>query len=260
MYYVSVNLQGGLGNLMFQIATGYALCLRDNKTFVPDASQIAGAHYPLSRYTNNVFRKIKFTHNPITDFPHHGEGGFHYTPIHSISSNMKLFGFFQSEKYFKEFSHEVRKLFEIPEEIEQKLNLLYGFINNRETCFIHIRRGNYHSFQDYHPILDLEYYKEAVKLFDDSTLFLIFSNDMDWCEQNFDFVKNKVFVNNLEDYEEIYLMSMCQNSIIANSTFSWWGSWLNPNNKKTVSPKTWFGSKLSVNNTKDLYCENWIIL
>ena len=77
-----------------------------------------------------------------------------------------------------------------------------------------------------------------------------------WCKENFDFIPNKIFVDDLEDYEEIYLMSLCDNNIIVNSTFGWWGAWLNKNiHKKIIFPKVWFGPSLLYHNTSDIYID-----
>ena len=89
----------------------------------------------------------------------------------------------------------------------------------------------------------------------------VFSDDIKWCEENFGFLNNKTFISDNKDYEDLYLMSMCKNNIIANSTFSWWGAWLNKNeNKQVIIPSKWFGISNSHLNTNDLYCDKWIKL
>jgi len=91
--------------------------------------------------------------------------------------------------------------------------------------------------------------------------YLIFSDDIEWCKLNFDFLENKIFVNGNTDFQDLYLMSKCNDNIIANSTFSWWGAWLNQNpNKKVIAPKIWFGNFYSNFNTNDLYFQDSIIL
>jgi 5'(3')-deoxyribonucleotidase len=92
-----------------------------------------------------------------------------------------------------------------------------------------------------------------------NSIFLIFSDDIEWCKENFPNISDKfIFIEGNKDYEDLYIMSKCKNNIISNSTFSWWGAWLNQNeNKKVVAPLKWFGSSIN-HNTKDLYCDGWI--
>ena len=126
---------------------------------------------------------------------------------------------------------------------------------------MHIRRSNYVSLQNYHSLQEIDYYKKSIEILGEDIHFLIFSDDIDWCDKNLTFIKNKTIINEFSDYEQLYLMSLCNNNIIANSTFSWWGAWLNKNNnKKVVSPKNWFGPANQGLNTEDIYCENWYII
>jgi hypothetical protein len=139
------------------------------------------------------------------------------------------------------------------------LSKKYGDVLSLNTCSIHVRRGDYIGLQNFHPVQPVSYYEEAVKIVGDDKHFLIFSDDINWCKENFTFLKNKTFVLNNLDYEDLYLMSMCKNNIISNSTFSWWGAWLNRNeNKQVIIPSKWFGISYSHLNTNDLYCEGWI--
>jgi hypothetical protein len=190
-----------------------------------------------------------------------GEGGFHYTPIPKIEGNIKLIGHFQSEKYFINHKNEILKLFEIDDITKNYLLEKYGEILNQDTCSIHVRRGDYLGLQNHHPIQPIEYYQKAINIIGEENHFLIFSDDIKWCEENFSFLKNKTFVSDNLDYEDLYLMSMCNNNILANSTFSWWGAWLNNNeNKQVIIPSKWFGVSNSHLNTNDLYCNKWIKL
>ena len=111
---------------------------------------------------------------------------------------------------------------------------------------------------NHHPACNLGYYKEAIKLMDVNK-FIVFSDDMSWCKENF--VGDEfIFMENNSDYIDLWLMSLCDNNIIANSSFSWWGAWLNQNpNKKVIAPKKWFGPAIN-HNTKDLIPESWIII
>jgi hypothetical protein len=121
---------------------------------------------------------------------------------------------------------------------------------------IHIRRGDYLRFPDHHPILPIEYYKTAIDYFKADNVF-VFSDDIDWCKSNI-IGDNIIYIENEKDYIEMYLMSLCENNIISNSSFSWWGAWLNENkNKKVIGPKLWFGNAIQFI-SDDIIPEGWI--
>ena len=257
---VSTRLMGGLGNMLFEIAASYSTALRDGKEMICDVTDIQMPHKPYTYYTNNILRKVKFS-NELPNLGYIGENGFHYTPIPKIDGNVKLIGHFQSEKYFIEHRNEILELFEIDDKTKNHLLEKYGEIINQDTCSIHIRRGDYLGLPTHHPTQSIDYYKEAIQIIGEEKHFLVFSDDIEWCKENFDFLNNKTFISGNQDYEDLYLMSMCKNNIIANSTFSWWGAWLNKNeNKQVIIPSKWFGVSNSHLNTNDLYCDKWIKL
>lgn len=255
---VSTRLMGGLGNMMFQIATAYSIALRDNKEMICDTRDMMAPHKPYTFYLDNIFRKVKWTDSTINQ-RYLGEEGFQYVPIPNFTGNVKLIGHFQSEKYFINYKNEILDLFEIDDKTKNNLLKKYNDIINQDTCSLHVRRGDYIGLPNHHPTQSIDYYKNAVKIIGEDKHYLIFSDDIKWCEENFDFIENKVFISNNLDYEDLYLMSMCKNNIIANSTFSWWGAWLNKNeNKQVIIPNKWFGVAYSSFKTDDLYCNNWI--
>jgi hypothetical protein len=167
-----------------------------------------------------------------------------------------LDGYYQNERYFKEYRENILSLFSIDESTKNYLTEKYSDISFDNTCSIHVRRGNYVERQHFHPLQTVEYYKRAISIIGEKTLFLIFSDDIEWCKINLDFIENKIFISGNLDYQDLYLMSMCNHNIIANSSFSWWGAWLNKHiNKKVIYPSHWF------NNGPDstqIGGENWI--
>jgi hypothetical protein len=260
MSIVSTRLMGGLGNYLFQISAAYSISKRDNKELICDYSDHMVPHKPYSEYTNNIFNKIKFTngigpHTPI------GESGFNYSEIPHVDGNVRLNGYFQSEKYFNHIRNEILDLFDLPEDIKIKIYEKYKGLIKQDTCSIHVRRGDYVSLQNHHPIQSLEYYQKSVNIIGLDKIYVIFSDDIEWCKENLQFIPNKFFIQGNKDYEDLFLMSLCNDNIIANSTFSWWGGWLNKNeNKKVIAPLNWFGKSNSHLNTSDLYCEKWITI
>jgi hypothetical protein len=258
MSIISIDIKGGLGNILFQVATAYSLSLKHDMELIVDLTYYHGAHHNINKYKNNILRNIKFSDTHLL-YPSFWETTFDHKEIPECVGNTKLIGYFQSEKYFNKHRKEILDLFSPVDDTVFKVQKLYSEILNIKTCSIHVRRGDYLSLPNHHPALDIEYYKKAIDIVGQDFTFLIFSDDINWCKSNFDFISNKIFVDNLDDFEELYLMSLCDNNIIANSSFSWWGAWLSfKENKKVIGPKKWFGPYLQSNNTKDLLPENWI--
>jgi len=256
---VSSILMGGVGNYMFQVAAAYAYGKKHSKKAVFNIAESMGQHQHLSTYDKNIFKDVDLYHVSGADRNQFNEDGFHYQKIPDFpKKNTLLYGYFQSEKYFKDCEEDIRKIFmsydiEMDDEIKELLQ-------NDNTCSIHVRRGDYLKFPNHHPTQNMNYYMKAIKKMPKDSVFLIFSDDIQWCKENFPDMPEKFrFIEGNKDYEDLYIMSHCKNNIICNSTFSWWAAWLNKNeNKITVAPSVWFGPELEGNNTEDLYCEGWI--
>ena len=128
---------------------------------------------------------------------------------------------------------------------------------------MHVRRGDFIHKQHFHPLLPLEYYKAGVQetATKNSNCILVFSDDIDWCKQVFGGDRRIKYSTNKNPFVDMCAMSMCNNHIIGNSTFSWWGAWLNPNPTKiVVAPKGWFGLGYAHWTIKDLFPDSWIKL
>jgi hypothetical protein len=248
---------GGVGNQLFQIATTIALALRNNDTFCFDIDnhRIGLQGRNASMYKPNLYRKLN--NNKINNTNIFEQDGFHFSEI-PYRENLKIIGYFQSEKYFIDYRNEILDLFEPSNEIISYINKKYGDILTKKTCSLHVRHGDYLTLAAHHQPLQMKYYQEAMSHFDDDTLFIVFSDDIDWCKSVFK-GDNFVFITNEQDYVDLYLMSLCKNNIIANSSFSWWGSWLNKNeDKKVISPSKWFGPANFHLITDDIYTNKMI--
>lgn len=257
---ISCYLQGGLGNYLFQIAAGYSKSIDLGVEFSLPKNEGLVVHKHPNHYLNNFFRNIKFVDNINTN-QIYNEPNFSYSTIPNFMLPTKIIGYFQSEKYFLKNKNQILSLFKCPEEIFKKLTLKYPQINESNTCSLHVRRGDYLNFSDHHPTQNIEYYKSAISVVGSDKTFFIFSDDISWCKEKFNFLDNVIYCEDNEDYEDLYLMSLCNDNIIANSSFSWWGAWLNNNkNKKVVAPKKWFGPSKSNFKLDDLYFKNTIIL
>ena len=254
---ITSNLIGGLGNYLFQIATSLAITLDNNDKLIYDENDVTVVHKPINNYKDNIFRNLHFDKIDckLTDY---NEPNFHFDEI-NYTPNLKLNGYFQSEKYFNHQREKILDFFSPTKNILEKLKTKYSFIDKSNICSIHVRRGDYLRLPNHHPICSSVYYGEAIKYIGTDNVFLVFSDDIEWCKQTFK-GSSFIFVENNTDFEDLYLMSMCKNNIIANSSFSWWGAWLNNNiDKKVVAPSTWFGVAIT-HNTKDLIPETWKII
>ena len=191
------------------------------------------------------------------------ENGFNFDKnlFDTCKDNININGFFQTEKYFKDIRDELKKDFTFTYKYRKKSNDIFNNLNN--PISIHIRRTDYITNPNHHA-LDLNYYENAISHFSNDSEFLIFSDDIEWVK-NQKLFKNKRFklaathTGNI-DYLDLSLMSNCEEHIIANSSFSWWGALLS-NNKKTFAPKNWFkDSKNKELDTKDLVPNEWILI
>jgi hypothetical protein len=257
MLYVASILKGGLGNYLFQIAAGYAQALKHNKQYACVLKDVQVGHTPVKDYYSNILRNIIFLPG-LKQYTIYQEPSYNFVAIPDFNYNVKLCGYFQSEKYFFNFKKQIKELFKIDNKTRAHLTDKYKLSTN--TCSIHIRRGDYLKLQHVHPVIDIEYYKTAVDIIGKDKQYFVFSDDINWARNNLGFITNPTFISDNKDYEDMYLMSMCYDNIIANSSFSWWGAWLNENESKTViAPKNWFHPNY-LTEFQDIYCPGWKIL
>ena len=242
------NFTSRLGNQLFQLANAISYGKRYNeKVSIPNWGYswfFAGDFSPTSDLDT---RKLLWS-----------EPGFSYTPIPKGATLLE--GYYQSEKYFFDNKKEILEMFSFKEEVIDRVYKDYKEIlsNNRPKVSMHLRRGDYLNWPKHHPVLDVTYFSNSKKIFPDNSLFLVFSDDPEWCKTNFP-TGDYIFIEGQKDYEDLCLMSLCDHNCIANSTFSWWGAWLNKNpDKIVVSPENWFGPAYSHFNTGDLHCPGWI--
>ncbi len=248
-------LAGGLGNMMFQVAAGYSIAKNNGHRFLMNLAHVGTLHKPPEEYYKTIFRNFHLI-DKDTEFYSAEVNEFGYGDVILPKQNIALGGYFQSYKYFQKYKSEILDLFSPPDEIIDHIRLNYPNLGN--TVALHVRRGNYVNLQDHHHNLSVEYYKNAISYFPDSK-FLVFSDDLDWCKSQF--VGDQFIFVEEDDVISLYLMSHCEHNIIANSTFSWWGAWLNQSpNKVVIYPNKWFGPKNSDFKTWDLFPPEWICL
>lgn len=161
-------------------------------------------------------------------------------------------GYFQNEKYFKNVRKELLNSFKLNVELDDKNQAILDKIKNTNSVSIHVRRGDYVTLEcakDYHGTCSLEYYKNAIEYIAKrvkNPQFFLFSDDIDWVGENLiiDYPFTIVDFNQEKSWFDLELMKNCKHNIIANSSFSWWGAWLNQNPKKiVVAPQQWVAKK-----------------
>lgn len=233
-------LQGGLGNQMFQISNA----ISESRKYLIECKFKSEAYTPMqafqpSKYANNIFRNIDLS---LTE--------------EEYNDAFILTGYFQSVNYFKEIEDEIKKIFSPTVDFLNKVNECYPELSYDNTLSIHIRRGDYLNISDTLPVVDISYINKAVEIIGDYSKVFIFSDDKVWAKENLN-NENFIVVENLDDYEELWMMSLCKNNIISNSTFSWWGSFLNENiDKKVIAPSLWTGPNGP--NMDEIYMDNFI--
>lgn len=249
---------GGLGNQLFEAAHALSQGWKHNRpvVFYP-SSWTPGQGRGAENYVTNVFRNLDFSTH-VEGFTHVYEGPFEYSEINPLEGNTSFYGYYQSTKNWFGFDDKVREIFQPSPELVEEFTQKYPQLLEPNTLSLHVRRSEYLQFPEIHPTISIEYIQEALKLIGEYSTVFVFSDDHDFVKQNLNF-PNVVYVNESEDWRELYLMGLCQNHIISNSTFSWWGTFLNINkNKKIVAPSTWFGPKGP--NAKDIYEPYWLVV
>lgn len=279
---ISCRLVGGLGNQLFQIFTTIAYALKTNKPFFfLNNNQLGnGENDVIIRYTywKTFMSALKpFLRNmeQVPKLSIKMEKGFNYEDLNkNIMDNVLLVGYFQSPKYFDEYKETIIRLIKLESKkimVKEKLiRYSFDFINDINIS-LHFRIGDYKKYPDKHPILGEAYYSDSIsviinQLTNKYPKIIYFCEDEDLLEvENIIEILSKKFpllvftraASLLEDWEQLLCMSLCSHNIIANSTFSWWGAYLNNNPEKIVCyPERWFDKKAGIN-TSDLFPVDW---
>lgn len=249
---------GHLGNQMFQYASLKGISHKNNTDFCIPHKEDFGKYYPVKSILDNCFN-IECNRG-ISHFTSMMEPKFCFDEtFFNIDKDLDIFGYFQSEKYFKHIEEDIRKDFTFLPDIYDLSRDFFESLDEVDILSLHIRRCDYTSNPN-HPVQSLEYYESALKYFPKDITVLIFSDDPNWCKDQSLFSDDRFLISEGNDcYSDLCLMSMCKYHIIANSSFSWWGSWL-AKSKKTVAPKYWFDGECKTHNTKDLYLSDWILV
>lgn len=288
------NIIGGLGNQMFQYAAGRALSLERGVRLALDVSDFAKyrlhqgfelkrlfncpvdiasaseVDYLLGWRRSALARRILLRPGFSALRPKQFvvEPNFHYwSGFERLGDTGYLTGYWQSEKYFRRHRDVIREDFRFLPELDAVNASIAKEMAKLESVSLHVRRGDYVNNPKNlvtHGLCSPDYYKDAVKYLANqlsSPVFFVFSDDIPWVKSNLDIGFPTVYVDHNSgegSYNDMRLMSVCKHNIIANSSFSWWGAWLNENRDKiVVAPRKWF---VNDTNTSDLFPEEWILM
>lgn len=276
---VITKLYGGLGNQMFQYAAGKALSSQLNSALFfddywfdlvvghPNATErvFELSTFGITPTHPGIIEKISLRLNPPMIIK---EKDMDYQPeLKNATGNIVLDGYWQSYKYFVGYENDIRNGFRFKETLSPIVKKILKEIRHTDSVALHVRRGDYVNTRrtSFIGLIPLSYYKKALEIVIAravNPVIFIFSDDPGWCRNNLNLKNNIKFIS---DYgsttaaEEMMLMSACRHNIIANSTFSWWGAWLNDNpNKIICAPKIWY--KGTPSTITDRIPEDWIKL
>ena len=262
----ALGRMGRLANQMFQYAAvkgiakniGVDFCIPYHKDAIDDGigNKLRTELFDGFEMSNVNIGLLNRGHAPDVNerFFHFDEELFTMCPDH-----VSLQGYFQSEKYFKHIEDEIRNDFTFVGDVLTPCKEMISSIEN--PLALHIRRTDYLTNSENHFNLTLEYYEAALKHFDDDRNVIVFSDDPKWCQEQELFSDDRFMISeNTDNRVDLCLMTLCNDFIIANSSYSWWGAWLSNNkNKKVIAPIQWFGKTgyTKNHNTKDLIPNDW---
>ena len=289
---LSCYLMGGLGNQMFQIFSTMGLGIKYKKRVIFPYSEKLETGLTRPTYWDTIFSEIKSATTYNAEDPHKTQQHNLYvlTRMRQIQErNFKydlgvvgevenmydaeycLKGYFQTPKYFAENWNAIiteLKLREKKEVVKQK----YFEPTDKKTVSLHFRLGDYLEKQEYHNVLSIRYYVSAIQRIIDKTeidnlkiIFFFEEGDRERVNISISVLKRR-FPNvefaeidtQIPDWEQMLYMSSCDHNIIANSSFSWWGAYLNETSDKIVCcPNTWFGPAMRHNDTSDMIPHDW---
>lgn len=282
---VVVQIIGGLGNQLFQYAFKMAYdsvnnekCLIDNtayKDYLTFAYQLDLFHIENCVAGPAQIQQSKHAHWAIKyKFPFRFIKKCRYRTVKEKieniyepellhrSGDVYFSGYFQTPQYFEHIRDDILRTFKLKKRLNKaNSDMLQKIKKSGNAVSVHIRRGDYLKFSDIYGCVTDKYYDNAMKYIADhikKPKFFVFSDDIQWCRDNIPKCYDVVFVDindGAHGYFDMELMKNCKHNIIANSSFSWWGAWLNENpNKIVIAPKQWFND----NRPTDIIPKDWI--
>jgi hypothetical protein len=260
--YNHLGKNGRLANQMFQYAATRGIAASKGYEFAIPHSDFRdqwNEHQLFDAFKLSSVKHIQYVDGEYYKEPDGNSHIYSQEFVDSCPDNVSLYGYFQTEKYFKHIKNQIREDFIFVDEIWNPCKEAFTF---DKVISLHVRRTDYllpqHS--SHHGQCDLEYYQKALDSFNKDLPVLVFSDDPEWCKQQDIFSSERFFISETgSNLMDMCLMTMCSHHIIANSSFSWWGAWLS-NSNDVIAPIKWYGPAGSHLSTQDLYLPNWTLL
>ena len=283
---ISIRVQGGLGNQLFMIFATVAYGIQNNvKVVFEHYYEIAARH----TYWDTLLDGFKMfttansdnglTNEAISQFSLYMEPGFLYNPLPNFGeNNIYIIGYLQSFRYFENYKSQLYSIMKLADKKQSVVERYSQYFDSNKTLIsIHFRMGDYKQKRYYHPIMNYEYFENSLDYIitnrkEESDIRVLY-----FCEQeDNEYVESKISLMNLkyhslslefvkvddtiEDYDQLLIMSGCNHNIMSNSTYSWWGSYLNDYESKIVCyPSKWFGEYYEhTHDHKDMMPEQWV--
>lgn len=267
-------MDGGLGNQMFQYAMGKSFAERNHASLLLDTSlyqskemhngfelehvfgisvRIASKseikallRWKATKLVRKILNKKKFSFLRGHNYHHENELNYNESVL-TLPCNSYLEGYWQSESYFKDIEGIIRADFVFRKPLFGQNAEIADKIRISNSVSLHVRRGDYVANHSIHFPCTIDYYNQAIRYIDShlsNPVYFLFSDDIEWARENLLINADYYFINNnvgIDSYNDMHLMSLCDHHIIANSSFSWWGAWLNScKDKMVIAPKRWF--------------------
>jgi hypothetical protein len=241
----NLGKMGRLGNQMFQYAALKGIAKHKGYWYsVPSDTDLSKCFEISNTFSNKNKTSVSIDGIEFDEYL-----------FNNCPDDVDLIGYFQSEKYFKHIEDEIRKDFTFYGIIDRiSSHYIKTVFSNSKVISCHVRRSDYLTDSGFEN-LSLEYYYDALDLLPNLPV-IVLSDDPEWCRENFKQKRFKISFSN-NSFIDLCLMSKCDYHIIANSSYSWWGSWL-AKSKKTIAPKKWFSGNYKDWNTSDLYLPGWV--
>lgn len=262
--FVTAVMQGQLGNKMFIVAAASAYAWDHGvDSYFPELQYVRGANIKnMLENLDHIFFRCNVSQEPEPIKSWWREKSHLYTKI-PFQENLKIFGYFQSEKYFAHHRDKILELFAPHSNDLQYIQSKYKDLLER-PCTVGVQIRKYFEDPNGHRFIQYgkDYVRRAMEQFPPNAFFLIFSNDKKFAKDNVpEEMKNRtLFVENEPHYIDLHLMSLCKHNIITNSSFGWWGAWLNKNpNKKVIAPLPWINPQDPLD-MKDQIPDSWTVI